>query len=140
VVAKVGTSKRRGKAMATPKNLSRMQCGKSHIGSMTGLWFLADWPLGLNTNEWMNIFSNFQLTVSVTVIQTSLIFLRNEVIIQNSCNINQVDALISLIYFWNKTPTVPLSIIGRFSLYTQQWYMSYSLRVGSGWNFRNYCI
>jgi len=32
--------------------------------------------------------------------------------------------------------TVPLSIIGSFSLYTQQWYMSYkfadSLRAGSG--------
>ena len=38
---------------------------------------------------------------------------------------------------------VPLSIIGRFLLYTQQWYMSYrfadSLREGSGWNcFRPY--
>ena len=31
--------------------------------------------------------------------------------------------------------TVPLSIIRSFSLYTQQWYMSYSLRVGSGRNF-----
>jgi hypothetical protein len=34
--------------------------------------------------------------------------------------------------------TVPLSIIRRSSLYTQQWYMSYrladSLRAGSGWN------
>jgi len=34
--------------------------------------------------------------------------------------------------------TVPLSIIGSFSLYTQQWYMSYrfadSLRAGSGQN------
>jgi hypothetical protein len=30
--------------------------------------------------------------------------------------------------------TVPLSIIRSFSLYTQQWYMSYSLRVGSGRN------
>jgi len=33
--------------------------------------------------------------------------------------------------------TVPLSIIRSFSLYTQQWYMSYrftdSLRAGSGW-------
>jgi len=28
--------------------------------------------------------------------------------------------------------TVPLPIIGSFSLYTQQWYMSYSLRAGSG--------
>ena len=34
--------------------------------------------------------------------------------------------------------TVPVSIIRSFSLYTQQWYMSYryadSLRAGSGWN------
>jgi hypothetical protein len=34
--------------------------------------------------------------------------------------------------------TVPLSIIRSYSLYTQQWYMSYrfvdSLRAGSGWN------
>ena len=30
--------------------------------------------------------------------------------------------------------TVPLSIISSFSLYTQQWYMSYSLRAGSGRN------
>ena len=34
--------------------------------------------------------------------------------------------------------TVPLSIIKIFSLYTQQWYISYrfadSLRAGSGWN------
>ena len=34
--------------------------------------------------------------------------------------------------------TFPLSIIRSFSLYTQQWYMSYrfadSLRAGSGWN------
>ena len=29
---------------------------------------------------------------------------------------------------------VPLSIIRSFSLYTQQWYMSYSLRAGSGRN------
>jgi len=32
--------------------------------------------------------------------------------------------------FW----TVPLSIISSFSLYTQQWHMSYSLRAGSGRN------
>jgi len=30
--------------------------------------------------------------------------------------------------------TVPLSIVRSFSLYTQQWYMSYSLRAGSGRN------
>ena len=30
--------------------------------------------------------------------------------------------------------TVPLSIIRSFSLYTQQWYVSYSLRAGSGRN------
>jgi len=41
---------------------------------------------------------------------------------------NQVDALISQIYFGRKLymfRTVPLSTIRRFSLYTQQWYMSY---------------
>jgi len=35
--------------------------------------------------------------------------------------------------------TVPLSIVRSFSLYPQQWYMSYrftdSLQVGSGWKF-----
>jgi len=31
-------------------------------------------------------------------------------------------------------PRVPMSIIRSFSLYTQQWYMSYSLRAGSGGN------
>jgi len=30
--------------------------------------------------------------------------------------------------------TVPLSVIRNFSLYTQQWYMLYSLRAGSGRN------
>jgi len=30
--------------------------------------------------------------------------------------------------------TVPLSIIRSYSPYTQQWYMSYSLRAGSGQN------
>ena len=37
--------------------------------------------------------------------------------------------------------TVPLSVVGSFSLYAQQWYMSYrfadSLRAGSGWNLMN---
>ena len=52
VVAKVGTSKGGGKQWQTiPKNLPRVQCAKSHIGSITGLWFLPDRPLGLNTNE-----------------------------------------------------------------------------------------
>jgi len=40
----------------------------------------------------------------------------------------QLDALISQIYFGIKLYTyriVPLSIIRSFSLYTQQWYMSY---------------
>jgi len=55
--------------------------------------------------------------------------------------INQTDALISQIYFGRKIcmfQTVPLSIIRSFSLYTQQWYMSYrfadSVQVGSGWS------
>ena len=42
--------------------------------------------------------------------------------------INQLDALISQIYFWNKTLHVSdsSSVHHRsFSLYTQQWYMSY---------------
>ena len=52
VAAKVGTSKGgRKQWQTTPKNLPRMQCAKSHIGSITGLWFLPDRPLGLNTNE-----------------------------------------------------------------------------------------
>jgi hypothetical protein len=51
---------------------------------------------------------------------------------------NQLDALISQIYFGNETLhglTVPLSIIRSYSLYTQQWYMSYrfvdSFRAGA---------
>ena len=55
--------------------------------------------------------------------------------------ISQLDALISQIYFGRKLymfRTVPLSIHRSFSLYTQQWYMSYrfadSLRAVSGWN------
>jgi len=52
VVAKVGTSKGGEKQWQTiPRNLPRMQCAKSHIGSITGFWFLPDRPLGLNTNE-----------------------------------------------------------------------------------------
>ena len=54
VAAKVGTSKGgRKQWQTTPKNLPRMQCAKSHIGSITRLWLLPDRPLGLNTNEWM---------------------------------------------------------------------------------------
>jgi len=44
--------------------------------------------------------------------------------------INQLDALISPIYFGRKLymfRTVPLPIVRSFSLYTQQWYMSYRL-------------
>ena len=52
VAAKVGTSKGgRKQWQTTPKNLPRMQCAKSHIGSITRLWLLPDRPLGLNTNE-----------------------------------------------------------------------------------------
>ena len=52
VAEKVGTSKGGGKQwQTTPKNLPRMQCAKSHIGSLTGLWFLPDWSLGLNMND-----------------------------------------------------------------------------------------
>jgi hypothetical protein len=39
---------------------------------------------------------------------------------------------------------VPLSVIMSFSLYTQQWYMSYrfadSLRAGSGWNYQRHAL
>ena len=59
-------------------------------------------------------------------------------IVTNFLIINQLDALISQIYFERKLymfRTVPLSIIRSFLLYTQQWYMSYrfadSLRAGS---------
>ena len=52
--------------------------------------------------------------------------------------INQLDTLISQIYFGRKLymfRTVPLSIIRSFSPYTQQWYMSHrfanSLRAAS---------
>jgi len=62
-------------------------------------------------------------------------------IMTNFFIINQTDALISQIYFGRKIcmfQTVPLSIIRSFSLYTQQWYMSYrfadSVQVGSGWS------
>jgi len=52
VAAKVGTSKGGGKQWQTTlKNLPRMQCAKSHIGSIIGLCFVLDRPLGLNTNE-----------------------------------------------------------------------------------------
>jgi len=52
VAAKVGASKGGGKQwQTTPKNLPRMQCAKSHIGSITGLWLLPERLLGLNTNE-----------------------------------------------------------------------------------------
>jgi len=46
----------------------------------------------------------------------------------NQLIINQPDALISQIYFGRKLymfRTVLLSVIRSFSLYTQQWYMSY---------------
>jgi hypothetical protein len=54
---------------------------------------------------------------------------------------NQLDALISQIYFGRTLymfRTVPLPIIRSISLYTQQWYVSYMfsdcLQAGSGWN------
>jgi len=51
-LASLGRSKGGGKQWQTiPKNLSRMQCAKRHIVSITGLWFLPDRPLGLNINE-----------------------------------------------------------------------------------------
>jgi len=50
--------------------------------------------------------------------------------VTNFLIIDQLDALISQIYVGRKLymfQTVPLSIIRNFSLYTQQWYMSYGL-------------
>ena len=63
-------------------------------------------------------------------------------IVTNFFTINQLDALMSQIYFGRQLymfRTVALSIIRVFfSLYTQQWYMSYrfadNLRAGFGWN------
>jgi len=49
--------------------------------------------------------------------------------IENFLILNQLDPLISQIYFGNNLymfRTVPLSIIRCFSLYTQQWYILYS--------------
>jgi len=60
-------------------------------------------------------------------------------IVTNLFMTKQLNALISKIYFGRKVyifRTVPVSIIRSFSLYTQQWYMSYSfadsLQAGSG--------
>jgi hypothetical protein len=62
-------------------------------------------------------------------------------IVTNFFVINQLDVLIFQIYFGMKLymfRTVSLSITRTYSLYTQQWYMSYkfvdSFRAGSGWN------
>jgi len=64
----------------------------------------------------------------------------------NFLSINQLDALISQIYFGRTLymfRTVPLSIIRSVSLYAQQWYMSYrfadSLRAGSASWSRFWC-
>ena len=52
LAAKVGTSKRRGKAMANyPQELAQDAVCQSHTGHMTGLWFLPARPLRLHTNE-----------------------------------------------------------------------------------------
>ena len=55
VVAKVGTSKDGEKQWQTNlKNVPRMQCAKSHIGSIAGLWFLPDRLQGrILMNEWI---------------------------------------------------------------------------------------
>ena len=62
-------------------------------------------------------------------------------IVINFLQQNQLDALISEIYFGMKLcmfRTFAMSIIRSFSLHTRQWSMSYrfadSLRAGSGWN------
>jgi len=61
-----------------------------------------------------------------------------------TCPYPELDALISQIYFWNTLHlfrTVPLSIISSFSLYTQQWYMSYMFADSLlGSSQRNLCL
>ena len=47
----------RGIAMANYRQeLAQDAVCHSHTGHMTGLWFLPARPLGLNTNEWMNMY------------------------------------------------------------------------------------
>jgi hypothetical protein len=83
--------------------------------------------------------------VDTTTIQTIRAYSRDEDTLSLLVKQNQLDAIISLIYFWNKTLHVPDSCspytIRNFSLYTQQWYMSYkyadSLWVGSGHTLLN---
>ena len=89
-MAKVGTSKGGEKQWQTiPKNLPRMQCAKSHIGSITGLWFLPD---RLNTNELMKQID----TVKVSAV---------EIIYKQHCSLHSVEdnANKSAIYFYAVT-------------------------------------
>jgi hypothetical protein len=52
LAAKVGTSKRWGKAMANyPLELVQDAAYQSHTGRLTGLWFLPKLTQGLNTNN-----------------------------------------------------------------------------------------
>ena len=54
LAARVGTSKRRRKAMANyPQELAQDAVCPIHTGHVTGLWFLPARPLRLNTNEWI---------------------------------------------------------------------------------------
>jgi len=53
-----------------PQELTQDAVCQSHTGHMTGLWFLPNQPLRLNTNEWMNVYfipCVFQLTFTLLV-------------------------------------------------------------------------
>jgi len=66
------------------------------------------------------------------IMQSCNLTFRWPCIVINSYNEANLDALISQIYFRIKLyifQTVPLSIIRSFSLYSQQWYMSYRFAV-----------
>jgi len=74
--------------------------------------------------------ASWQFDVHVTVHRNKLFIIKST----RCTNFSNFILGTKLYMFW----TVPLSIIRSFSLYTQQWCMSYrfsdSLRTGSGWN------
>jgi hypothetical protein len=58
-----------------PQVLAQDAVRQSHTGHMTGLWFLPARPLRLNTNEWMNEFTDsdmFQLLEAIFRLITGL--------------------------------------------------------------------
>ena len=50
-----------------PQELAQDAVCQSHIGHMTGLWFLPARPLRLNTNEWINIWQEWVLNMNTHV-------------------------------------------------------------------------